>query len=128
MSARVDRAGNVVQLDRKLEMDERVTEEDAKDAAKLARLLMRLLRDVATLKRRFRPKAIDFEDRAVISGTPLRLPHGFNGRARWWVTDWDPTTPGDAALFEKSSSSDLKTLVLDVGNSGTVTIRVELAG
>jgi hypothetical protein len=128
VSARIDHTGNVYQLDRKAEPDEVVTEEDVKDAGKLSRLLMRLLRDVFTLKRRFAPKRTDFEDRAVVSGTPLRLPHSFNARVRWWVVDWTPTTPGDLPIFEKSTASDRRTLVLDVGNSGKVSVRVEVAG
>jgi hypothetical protein len=128
VSARIAETGTVYQLDRKAEPDEVVTEEDVKDAGKLSRLLMRLLRDVATLTRRFAPKRTDFEDRAVVSGTPLRLPHNFDARVRWWVVDWRPTTPGDVPVFEKSSSTDTRTLVLDVGNSGRVSVRVEVAG
>lgn len=128
MSARINSAGKVYQLDRPAEPDERVTEEDLRDAPKLARLLTRLLKDVAVMRRRFQPETLDFEDRAVISGDALRLTHGLNARVRWSIVDWTPTTPGDAALFEKDASTDLKTLVLLVGNSGTVSIRVELAG
>jgi len=128
MASRVDKAGNVFSLDRPSEPDERVTEEDVKDADKLARLLMRLLKDVASIKRRFFPRRVDFEDRAVTSGDALRLPHGFRARVRWWVVDWVPTTPGDVPLFEKSTATDLRTLVLDVGNSGVVSVRIEASG
>lgn len=127
VSARIDKASNVIQLDRQATPDEVVTSEDVKDSEKLARLLARLLRDVADLKRRWWPKRIDFEDRAVVSGMPLRLGHGMRARVRWWIVDWTPTTPGDVPIFEKASTTDLKTLVLDVGNSGTVSVRVEVA-
>lgn len=129
MAARVDKAGNVYQLDRPAEPDERVTEEDVQDADKLSRLLMRVLKDVAGIKRRFIPRRIDFEDRAVVAGTPLRLPHGLNARVRWWVVDWIPTSPTDSPVFERNATdTTVNTLVLDVGNPGTVTIRLEVAG
>lgn len=128
MSARIDSTGAVYQLDRRAEPDEVFTEEDAADARKLSRLLMRLLRDVTTLKRRFAPRRTDFEDRAVVSGTPLRLPHNFDARVRWWIVDWAPTTPGAAPNFTKTNASDTRTLVLSVGASGTVSVRVEVAG
>jgi hypothetical protein len=128
VSARVASTGKVYQLDRQATPDEVVTAEDVKDADKLARMLARLLREVSDIKRRWWPRSRDYEDKAVVSGTPLRLGHGFNARVRWWVVDWVPTTPGDVPVFEKSTSTDLKTLVLDVGNSGTVSVRVEVAG
>lgn len=128
MAARITSAGRVYQLDRDAEPDEIITEEDAKDAAKLARLLVRVLRDLADIKRRFFPRRIDFEDRAVTSGDVLRLTHGFSGRVRWWVTDWRPTTPGDVPLFERAAGTDADTLAIAVGNSGTATLRVESAG
>lgn len=128
MKARIDGNGNVYQLDRPAEPDEMVAEEDVKDATKLARLLMRVLRSLATMTRRFEPRQTDFEDKAVTSGDVLMLPHKFDARVRWWVVDWTPTTPGDAALFERSSASTLAVLKLTVGNSGLVTIRVEAAG
>lgn len=128
MSARIDRANNVHQLDRQGEPDEVVTESDAKDAPKLARLLMRLLKDVALLRRRFYAERLDYEDRAVTAGQTLRLVHNFNARVRWWVVDWQPTSPTDSPVFERSSDTDLRVLALDVGNAGTVSIRVEVAG
>lgn len=128
MSARIDQAGKVYQLDRQAEPDEAFSEEDAKDAKKLSRVVFYLLRDVATLKRRFWPKTIDFEDREVLSGDALRLTHKLGARVRWWVVDWQPTAPTDSPVFERSSATTLDVLVLDVGNPGTVTIRVEVAG
>jgi hypothetical protein len=127
-SARIDASGNVYPLDRKVEPAEVFSEEDAKDPAKLARAVQRLLKASTEAARRLEPGRLDFEDRAVTSGTDLRLEHGFGGRVRWWVVDWQPTTPGDAALFERSADTDNDALVLEVGNSGTVTVRVEEAG
>ena len=128
MAARVDRAGNVYQLDRRPTPDEPISEDDVQEPTKLVRILGRLARDVAEIKRRFFPRRVDFEDRVVTSGDVLRLPHGFEARVRWWVVDWVPSTPGDVPLFEKLSATDTKTLVLEVGNTGTVSIRLEVAG
>lgn len=128
MSARITSSGKVYQLDRAAEPEEVVTEADAKDTTKLSRLLMRILKDVATLKRRFVPRRIDFEDREVLSGDIIRLDHDFRSRVRWWVVDWDADTPGDIDLFVWQSTSTTRTLVLLASNSGTVTIRVEEAG
>jgi hypothetical protein len=128
MAARVDASGRVFQLDRSAEPDEIVTEEDAKDAGKLARILVRVLRDLADIKRRFFPRRIDFEDRAVVSGDVLRLNHGFSARVRYWVVDWRPFTPGDVAVFDRNAGTNAQALLLNVGNSGTVTVRVESAG
>lgn len=127
-SARIDFDGNMHALDRKVEPAEVFSEEDAKDAGKLARAVQRLLRSTTDLARIYEPQRVDFEDRDVTSGTPLRLEHAFGGRVRWWIVDWQPTTPGDVAIFERSTDADDATLILDVGNSGTVTVRVEEAG
>lgn len=128
MPALIPAVGRVRQLDKQTEPDELVTPEDVQDPNKLAQLLVRILRDVAVMKRRFWPRRIDFEDKAVTSGDVMRLNHGFGGRVRYWVVDWRPTTPGDAALFEYDASTDDKTLCVAVGNSGKVTMRVESAG
>lgn len=128
MAARIAATGKVHQLDRPAEPDELVTEEDVKDPSKLARLLGRMLRDIASVQRRFFPRRVDFEDRTVTSGDVMRLNHGFKARVRYWVVDWRPVTPGDVAAFERNAGTDASTLLLDVGNSGTVTVRVEVAG
>jgi hypothetical protein len=127
-SARIDASGNVYPLDRKVEPAEVFSEEDAKDPAKLARAVQRLLKAANEAARRFDPKTLDIEDVGVVSGTDLRIEHGFGGRVRWWIADWQPTTPGDAPLFERSTDTDNDALVLEVGNSGTVTVHVREAG
>lgn len=126
MSARIDRAGNVFRLDRQAEPDEVVSEEDARDPSKLSRLLMRLLKDVAGLRRRFAPRHLDFEDREVDATgvTKYRFPHNFNAPARWWVVRVSGGTP---ALYEHPDT-DLRTLVLLSDAAVTVTVRVEEAG
>jgi hypothetical protein len=128
MSAAIVNAVDTVRaLDRRAEPNEEVTPEQAKDPERLSRLLMRVLRDIAALMRRWSPRRIDHEDRDVdASGTTLhRFPHGFGGRVRWCVVDWEGAA---APALSKDASSDESTLVLVSYESGTVTIRIEEAG
>ncbi len=126
MSAHVTLAGRVVQLDRPAEPDELITEEDAKDAGKLARLLIRILKDVATLKRRFWPRRIDYAPLAVdgTGTTQYRFPHRFGGTVRWWPVD----STGAGAFLYRHSATTKDVLVLVSDSPCTVTIRVEEAG
>jgi hypothetical protein len=128
VSASVYRDGKVVQLDRPAMPDEVVTESDVQEPPKLARLLGRLLRDVAGLLRRWEPKRIDFEDIACVAGETIRLEHGLGGRVRWWQVEWTGTGVGTFGGFEQTSATDNDTLVLLVVDNGTATVRVELAG
>lgn len=120
----------VTQVDRPAQPELVVTEEDVKDASKLARLVAGIAKDVAALKRRFAPRRIDFEDRAVTSSGTVKYQfhHGFGGRVRWWVVDWQPSSLGDVPSFQRHSSSDANTLVLLSSTNGTATVRVEEAG
>lgn len=127
MSAIVTSNNKVRSLDRQAEPAENITKSDAQDPDRVARLFMRLLRDVALLKRRFWPRRLDHEDREV-DGTGItqyRFPHSFGGRVRWWVVDWQGAQPFDLARI---STTDNNTLVLVSRVSGIVTIRVEEAG
>ena len=128
MSAIIPRSGPVRQLDRKAEPDEQVTTEQAKDPERVSRLLMRILRDLAQLKRRWAPRRIDFEDRTVdATGTTLhQFTHNFAGRVRWWAVDWQASS--GAPSLRRHVSSNENTLVLVSSVSGTATIRVEEAG
>ncbi|MER3466186.1 MAG: hypothetical protein C4340_03215 [Armatimonadota bacterium] len=134
MSTIVGRDGKIRQLDRRAEPSELVTREQVMDPARLVRIVMDILRDVARFKRRWHPRRIDFEDVVVDStGRPFRLPHGFGGRVRWWVVDWR-STAGNAPKIETAKDADGKplsddrTLVLRSLADGTATIRVEEAG
>lgn len=128
MSANIPNGGQPRQLDRQAEPDEQVTEDQVQDPPRLARLLMAILRELALLKRRFWPRRIDHEDREVdATGTTLfRFHHGFGGRVRWWVVDWDASS--GAPALRKDSSSDNNTLVLVSDVEGTMTLRIEEAG
>lgn len=89
MSANVPLNGQTRQLDTPREPDEHVTDKQVGDAAQLTKLFMRILRDVADLKRRWWPNRIDFEDVSLgASGGKIRLPHNLSGRVRWRVVDY----------------------------------------
>lgn len=127
VSAIVTANGTVRQLDQAAEPDEQIQPDDVADTSRLVRLLMRMLRDITTLRRRWWPRCIDFED-IVVTGTGLvryRLPHGFGQRVRWWPVDWSGAA---TSALSKDSTSDINTLVLISYAFGTVTVRVEEAG
>jgi hypothetical protein len=115
--------GKSRQLDGRAAPEEIVTESDVSDASKLAKLLTRIVRDLAALRARFYPRRTDFEDVAVGAGTTHRLPHNLGGRVRWWVVD-----QSGAAAITKNASTDANVLVLDSAVACRVTIRVEEAG
>ncbi len=126
MSAVVEQSGRMRPLDRPAEPEEQVTEPDVADDAKLSRYVMRLLRDVARLRRRWWPRRIDFRDLTVTAAGTVRLGHGFGGRVNYWVLCWE--SAGSTYNFRRNAATDNNTLVLDVGTTGTGTIRVEEAG
>lgn len=128
-SSRIDSAGRVYPLDGKATSPESVTEEDVKDSKKLARILERLLLDTATLRRRFNPTRVDFEDVPVSNtGAATQLAHGLNGRVRWSVVGWQCPTNVAPILREDTTLTDTSTLVLRSYVTGTVTVRVEASG
>jgi len=112
------------QLDQKAGPREVVLEADATDTSKLAKLLTRLVADVAELRRRFWPQRLDFEDIDVGAGRRERFTHKFGGRVRWWVVDIIGDQPG----LSKDSTTDENTLVLWSAVETRVTLRVEEAG
>ncbi len=117
------------QLDKPAEPDEQVRQEDVADTAKLAQYVMRIMRDVARIKRRFWTDFIEFEDVSfdASGSTVYRFPHGFNGRVRWWVVD----VYGSAyscALVKDETQTDDNTLCLVSNETCVATIRIERAG
>lgn len=130
-ASRIDSAGVVTKLGSKLQTDEVVTEDDAKDPAKLARLLIRLLASVAALCRRFAPRHVVFDD-IVTTADPtilIRLQHNFGGRVRWWVVDFQIIGANPTPQLNKvDASSDANTLVLASYSTSLLSVRVEEAG
>lgn len=120
-------SGKSRSLDRKVEPDELVREDDAADTSKLARLLTRVLRDLADLRRRFAPRRTDFEDVHVGTGTYHRFPHRFGGRVRWWVVDAAGAQPSMLRDYP-DAQTDADTLVLYSYAEAVITLRVEEAG
>lgn len=135
MSAVVDASGNVRQLDARRSgfdvADENIREEDVKNSRTLATLLVRILRDLKEVRRRFWPRHLDFEDQAVDATgvTLIKLPHQFKGRVRWWVVDWIPTVAGTRPALDRSATNTTENVLVLVSNAaGTATIRVEETG
>lgn len=125
-------SGAVRQLDRRIESDEVITSEDAVDGTKLARLLTRILGEIAKLRRRFSPRRIDFRD-IVSDGlvpTPyvVRLQHGFGGPVVYWPVKHRQLGTVTLALMQEMPESDDNTLILNIYYQGTIDIRVEEAG
>lgn len=108
------------------EPNEEVTERQLGEPGYTVRLLMRILREIAALRRRYAPGRIDFEDVVLTSGTYTRLSHNFGGRVRWWVTDIYVTVP--IVVRSNIEETDQNTLVLYSGATCVCTIRVEEAG
>lgn len=123
------RDGSGRSLDERAAPDEVVTADDAGDSTKLARLLTRILGDLAMLRRRFVPRRTTFRD--VVStgsaGAPyrVRLAHRFGAAVEWSVVG--VTDPGVVALpfVSEVSDTDENTLVLDVYFPATIAVRVE---
>lgn len=105
-----------------------ITPEEVQRPDVLARLLNELRRGQAETARRWNPRVLVVEDRDLTSGDEWRVEHGFGGRVRWWIADWQPSTPGDVPVFERDAATDANALVLDVGNSGRATLIVMEAG
>lgn len=128
MSAAVFPAnGPVRQLDSSLGPEETVRPDQAVDPVQVARLLMRILRSIALLKRIWNPMRIDFEDIVVdATGTKkFRFEHKFGSRVRYWAVEWSGAA---APNLRKDAATDANTLVLTSTSAGTVTIRVEESG
>ncbi len=128
-ATKIDSRGKVYPLGPKPSADDLlVTTEDVQDASKLALILGKVLDSVSTLRARWYPRKIDFEDLVCDgSGAALTLQHNFGGRVRQWVVDW---TSGSAAspILIRGVETDANKLVLYSYQAGTATIRVEEAG
>ncbi|MCW5838268.1 MAG: hypothetical protein KIS78_38100 [Labilithrix sp.] len=129
MSAVVRPTGTVQTRDRAREPDVNVTERDVADPAWMVRTLVRLMRDLADLRRRWLPRRLTFRDREVPGDgtTKIRLPHAIRGDVEYTVTRWQSGGAGPPHL-EVHSDTDAHTLVLVSYEAGTATIRIEEAG
>lgn len=128
-SARIASDGAVTVLDGRSEPDEIISTPDIEDPVKLARRLAVMSKDIAGLRREWRPSLLDFEDTPVsTAGAAVQLQHSFGGRVRWWVVDWECASNAAPILRKDDSSTTSDTLVLKSYVAGTATIRVESAG
>ena len=128
MSAIVYDDGRVKQLDKGSDAPEQVTEEQAGDPARLARVLMDLLRGVSSLRRRWWPETVTHRDIAVdgTGTTVYRFAHNFGARVNWWPVDWTGAVAGPRLV--RHSASDNNTLSLVSYTAGTLSLRIEEGG
>lgn len=131
MSAVVDSAGVVAQLDGRAEPDAIITAADVQDPEKLARMVARLFRELAIEKRRWKPSRTYYRDIAstgtTASAQTKRFAHGYGGRVNWWICDWKGTGTV-APLARKTTATTSDELVLELLTTGTFTLVIEEAG
>jgi hypothetical protein len=103
-----------------------LTVEQAQDPSKVALVVSRIARGVVDVMRALDPPYINFKNVTCTSGTDVILNHGFGCEVHWWVVRWS----GSAApnLREDATKNTADRLVLDCGQTGTATIRVQAAG
>lgn len=123
----IDGDGRVRQLDRLSEPDEQVTPYEVGSPEKLARFLVRLLKEVRQFTGLWRPRVMDSQALDVDgTGTTIyRIEHGFRSRVNWWVIDY---TGGTVAALVRDVSTDENALCFVSNEAGTVRVRVEEAG
>lgn len=116
------------QLDAKAQPEEVVTEQDAADAPKLARLLARILRELAELQRSWSPRSILFRGVPVdATGTTVyTLTHRFRGPVNWSVVGWRDASAG-AGLVEDADTDGLALRFVSYV-AGTADILIEEQG
>lgn len=130
MSSVIDmRARTSRTLDASVQSEETAQEPDVADVPRLARLLTRMLRDIAALKRRFSPRVITYVNLDVdATGTTVyQLVHKFGGPVAWWPVGWSSGS-SDCPKLRESGTPDRDTLSLISHVAGTVAIRVEELG
>jgi hypothetical protein len=119
-------------LDGRPQPDEIVAESDAADTTLLARLLTRILGELAALRRRWVPRSITFTD-IVSTGTDMTpvtksLTHKFGGQVNWTVVGCATTSTIVIPLVIDLPASTADTLLLAFYYSGTFAVRVEERG
>lgn len=129
-AAKITAAGKLIQLNPKAEPDAVVTEADVQSPHLLAKLLTGILTEIVNLRRRYAPRHIDFEDITIASGgKTYTFRHGFNGRVRWWVVDYENTGATVGVIVQKwAPLTDANTLGIYSNCDGRITLRVQEAG
>lgn len=124
MSASIDRANRVQQLDGKSEPRAIVTDEDVKKPAILARLIRGLLDGLAALERKNILRRVTFPPRALLGDgtTKYRFPHGLGVIPDILIVRWDGASPPNLKVH---SDSNGVTLVVTSLSAGTATVRLE---
>lgn len=119
--------GKIRQLDGRAAPEDVLTAKDVSDPEKLARLLGKVISDVAALRRRFAPRRLDFQDLTLdATGTAkFRLEHRFGGAVRYWVVGWNGAA---APNIRQHADTTNDVLVITSTSAGTATVRVEEAG
>lgn len=127
MSAIIAPGAPIRQLDLKPQPDQQITTADAADPERLSRVIQSILRNVATLRRRWAPAFIDYRDITVdATGTArFAFPHGFGQAVNYWPVKWSGAA---APNLRVDATSDANTLYLTSTSAGLVTVRVEIAG
>lgn len=116
-------------LDARAQPEEVVADTDVSEVPKLTRLLTRILRDVADLKRRFAPRVHTYINLDVdnTGTTVYRLAHRFGGPVAWSPVEWVTSSAAGPSL-EEHASGDKDTLAIVSHVAGRVAIRVEELG
>lgn len=103
-----------------------LTAEQAADPKQVAALVTRMSQALREIVRLLDPPYINFKNVTCTSGTDVILNHNFGTEVHWWVVRWS----GSAApnLREDAIKNTADRLVLDCGQTGTATIRVQAVG
>ncbi len=125
-AAVVESDGTVRGLDSRAGEPISVVAEDVADAARLARMLQDVRRELAEVKRwwHFRPRF--YKDLTVdaTGTTTYRLRHGLGRAVFWWPVRWTPSVAGTEVRLSQHASTDENTIALVSGAVGIVTICV----
>lgn len=65
-----------------------------------------------------------FESQNVVTGTPLKLTHGFGRKVQWMCARWRNAAVGESLYEGSDGQSDNNTLILNTAVNGTADIEV----
>ena len=102
-----------------------VTSAEVQDPEKLARMLQTALRELAELRREWRPRVRYWRDVTVdgTAATQCRFEHNLGGRVNWHAVGAESTVD----LWQHEDTDD-NVLILVSNAPATVTVRIEEAG